>query len=143
MLIGSKFKLLPKIPYIQVGEVEITPSATATNHSVTFDEHMTSEQHVGKVTVQSFHQIRELGSIRKVLDVESTKILVHGFISYCLDYCNTLLSGLLHYLLQRLQYVQNAAARLIAQKWKYDYVTQIRKVLHWLPIKHRIDFKVL
>ncbi len=24
MLIGSKFKLLPEIPYIQVGEVEIT-----------------------------------------------------------------------------------------------------------------------
>ncbi len=52
--------------------------------------------------------------------------------------------GLPHYLLQRLQYVQNAAARLIAQKRKYDHVTQqIRKVLHWLPMKHRIDFKVL
>ncbi len=48
-----------------------------------------------------------------------------------------------HYLLQRLQYVQNAAARLIAEKGKYDHVTQIRKALHWLPIKHRIDFKVL
>ena len=31
MLIGSQFKPLPEIPYIQVGEVEITPSATATN----------------------------------------------------------------------------------------------------------------
>ncbi len=49
MLIGSKFKLLPEIPYIQVGEVEIT-SATATNIGATFDEHMTSEQHVGNVT---------------------------------------------------------------------------------------------
>ncbi len=111
-----------------------TSSATATN---------LSEQHVGKVTGQAFHQIRELGSIRKVLDVESSKILVHGFISTRLDYCNALLFGLPHYLLQRLQYVQNAAARLIAQKRKYDHVTQIRKALHWLPIKHRIDFTVL
>ncbi len=31
LLIGSKCKLLPDIPYIQVGEVEITPFATATN----------------------------------------------------------------------------------------------------------------
>ncbi len=67
MLIDSKFKLLPEISYIQVGEVEITASATATNLSVTFNEHMTSEQHVGKVTGQAFHQIRELGSTRKVL----------------------------------------------------------------------------
>ncbi len=115
MLIGSKFKLLPEIPYIQVGEVEITPSATATNLGVTFDELMTSEQLVGKVTGQAFHQIRELGSIRKVL--------VHGFISCRLDYCNALLFGLPHYLLQRLQYVQNAAARLIVQKQMYDHVT--------------------
>ncbi len=61
----------------------------------------------------------------------------------CHYYINALLFGLPHYLFQRLQYVQNAAARLIAQKRKYDHVTQIRKALHWLPIKHRIDFKVL
>ncbi len=63
---------------------------------------MTSEQHVGKVTGQAFNQIRELGSISKVLDVESTKILVHGFISSRLDYCSALLFGLPHYLPQRL-----------------------------------------
>ncbi len=103
---------------------------------------MTSEQHVCKETGQAFHQIRELGSIRKVLDVESTKILEHGFISSRLDYCNALIFGLPHYLLQRLQYVQNVAARFIAHKRKYDHVTQIRKDLYCLPIKHRIDFKV-
>ncbi len=75
--------------------------------------------------------------------MESTKILVHVFISSCLDYCNALLFGLPHYLLQRLLYVQNAVAGLIAQKRKYDHVTQIRKVPHWLPIKYRINFKVL
>ncbi len=67
---------------------------------------------------------------------------VHSFISSRPDYCNALLFGLPHYLLQRLEYVQNAAARFIAQKWKYDHVTQIRKALHWLQIKHSIDFKV-
>ncbi len=49
--IGSGVKLLPEIPYIQVGEVEITPSATATNLGGTFDEHMTSKQHIDKVTL--------------------------------------------------------------------------------------------
>ncbi len=115
MIIVSKFNLLPEIPYIQVGEVEIIRSATATNLGVTFDEHMTSEQHVRIMTVQAFDQIRELGSIMKVLDMESTKILVHSFISFCLDYCNALLFGHPHYLLQRLQYVQNAAVRLVTQ----------------------------
>ncbi len=69
MLIGLRYKLLLEIPYIQVGEGEMTPSASATNRGVTFDEHMTTKQHIDKVTEQAFNQIRELGSIRKVLDV--------------------------------------------------------------------------
>ncbi len=36
MLISSRYKPLPDILYIQDGEVEITPSATATNLGVTF-----------------------------------------------------------------------------------------------------------
>ncbi len=67
ILIGSKFKSLPEIPYIKV---TITPTAASTNFGVTFNKHMPSKQHVDKVTGQAFNQIRELGSIRKVLYVK-------------------------------------------------------------------------
>ncbi len=41
--------------------------------------------------------------------------------------------------------VQNASARLLIQAKKYDRIsmTTVRKNLHWLPIKARIDFKIL
>ncbi len=64
MLIVSRFKPLPDISYIQVGEVELTPSATATNPDFTFDEYRTSKQYIDKVTGQAFQQIGELYSIR-------------------------------------------------------------------------------
>ncbi len=102
---------------------------------------LTSKQHIDEVTGQAFNQIRELGSIRKVLDVGSTKILVHDFILSHLDYCNVLIFGFSHCLLQRPQYVHNAAARRIALKWKYGHITHIRMALHWLPVKQRIDFE--
>ncbi len=82
IVIGSRFKLLPEISYIQVGELENAPSATAANLGVTFDEHM------------------------------------------------TMLFGLPHCLLQKLEYVQIAAARLIAQKQIYDHVTHIKRALY-------------
>ena len=40
-------------------------------------------------------------------------MLVRAFISYCLDYCNSLRYGISNGLLRLLQSVQNAAARLI------------------------------
>ena len=41
------------------------------------------------------------------------KTLVHAFVSSRLDYCNSLLAGTSDYLLQKLQRVQNVAARLV------------------------------
>ena len=47
------------------------------------------------------------------------------------------------YLLQKLQYVQNAAARLITGIWKHHHITPILMDLHWLPVNERIQFKIL
>jgi hypothetical protein len=42
-----------------------------------------------------------------------------------------------------LQLVQNAAARLLFGKRKYESITPTLISLHWLPVKYRIDFKIL
>ncbi len=45
-----------------------------------------------------------------------------------------------------MQMVQNASARVLIQAKKYDRIgmTAVRKEnIHWLPIKARIDFKIL
>ena len=39
--------------------------------------------------------------------------------------------------------VQNSAARLVFEESKFCHITPPRRSLHWLPVKHRIDFKVL
>ena len=44
--------------------------------------------------------------------------------------------------LQKLQRIQNHAARLICRIPKYNNITPVLKTLHWLPIKARIEFKL-
>ena len=43
----------------------------------------------------------------------------------------------------RLQIVQNAAARLLTKSKKSCHITPILASLHWLPVQYRIQFKVL
>ena len=45
--------------------------------------------------------------------------------------------------IQRLQLIQNSAARLVTRTKKYDSITSVLRNLHWLPIQSRINFKVL
>ena len=77
------------------------------------------------------------------LSSDSTKTLVHALVTVRLDHCNALLYGLPDYLIQRLQYVINAAAKVITCKRKFDHVTPLLIELHWLPVRQRIVFKIL
>jgi len=43
--------------------------------------------------------------------------------------------------MQRLQAVQNAAARLITSTSRRDHNTPVLRQLHWLPVRHRVVFK--
>ena len=64
------------------------------------------------------------------------------YIVYCI-YCNSLLYGLPEYQLNKLQRVQNMCARLICNESKYCHITPLLVDLHWLPVKFRIEFKIL
>ena len=59
-----------------------------------------------------------------------------------IDYCNSLLYGQPKCILQRLQSVLNSAARLIHLSSRCEHVTSLLIQLHWLPIEHRITFKI-
>ena len=70
-------------------------------------------------------------------------MVLHAFVRSRIDYCNGLLYGLPDCEIAKLQRVQNAAARLLMSCKKYDHITPILINLHWLPVRYRINFKIL
>ena len=76
---------------------------------------MRMDVHIGKICSKAFRGLYNMREIRKLLTVQSTKALIHAFVSSHLDYCNALLFGLPKYQFDRLQKVQNAAARVTFQ----------------------------
>ena len=99
--------------------------------------------HIGKICSKAFRGLYNIRQIRKFLTAQSTKTLIHAFVSSHLDYCNALLSGLPKYQLDRLQKVQNAAARVIFRIAKFDHITPALIDLQWLPVTFRVQFKLL
>ncbi len=77
-----------------------------------------------------------------MLTFKDTETILHAFISSRLDYCNSLFTCLTQKSIDRLQTVQNSAARLLTRTKKYDHITPILASLHWL-VCFRIDFKIL
>ena len=82
--------------------------------------------------------------MRRSLSKECLRTLVHAFVTSRVDHCNGLLYGSYSYLLDRLQSVLNSAARLVLNIAKFSGISAaIRDELHWLPIRKRIEFKIV
>ncbi len=88
-----------------------------------WDSELNLNRHLNDVCQTAFYHLRNIYRICKYLSKEETKTVLHVYIKSRLDYCNSLLVGLPEYLLNNLQFVQNAAARVVVRLRKYDHIT--------------------
>ena len=95
--------------------------------------------HIGDADIPFVSSVKNL---RHLLITLATQTLLCSLVLSRLDYCNSLLSGCPQYLLNKLQKVQNAAARLVCKAKKSDHIHPILENLHWLPVTHRIQYKI-
>ena len=116
---------------IHLGNADILFSLKVNCLGVILDAELTMVQHIRGVTGRCFYQLRQIRAIRKSLTVETVKLLVHAFVNSRLDYCDSVLHGVRAVHLQKLQTIQNGAARIVARRRKFDPITStIRDELH-------------
>ena len=127
LVLHSKYRPQPSLDVVSVGNTHVSPSEEARNLGAIFDSTMGYERHVSEICKSAFYHIRNISHARRYLNVEFTEKLVHALVTSRLDNCNAVLFGLPDYLIKRLQYVLNAATRLVSLTNKYNHITPIMK----------------
>ena len=129
--------------HIQIANGKIQSTHSARNLGIFLDENMTMTDQVKKICQFAYFQIRNINSIRKILSDDTVSVLVHALITSRLDNGNSLSYRISNTLLDKLQRNQNAAARVLLKTRKYDHITLTFIQIHWLPIRQRIQIKIL
>ena len=144
ILLGTKQQLVKvKRKSVSLDGVDIPFSDDVTCLGVVFNNELKCCTHIKRLAGKCFYHLRQMRSVRRSLSVDPAKTLVNAFITSRIDYCNRVFTrvGVTH--LRPLQSIQNAAARLIVKKRKYDPITAtIRDVLNWLQIQQIIQCKL-
>ena len=107
------------------------------------DKTLLFNDHINETCKKASFAIRSIGRIRRYLPYDGLKMLVNSLVISRLDYCNGVLYGIPKYQRDKLQRIQNIAARMISGTRSTDHITPILKNLHWLPVEARINFKIL
>ena len=145
ILFGSKKHLAElNIKSLSVAGTDVSvASEPVRNLGAMFDSLLIMAPHVKSVVKKSSFHLRNIGKARRVLTEDATKTVMQSLVMSRLDYCNALLIGIQQDLIAKLQRLQNSAARIVSRTRKYEHITPVLIKLHWLPIKFRIQFKVL
>ena len=114
--------------------MQVSPSSKVRDLGVVFDQYLTFHDHISGICKSTHFHLRGIGRIRNLLTFDATAQLIHALITSHLDFCNSILYNLPNKQIERLQRIQNQAARMLKR---------IPRRNQWLRIHDRIIFKIL
>ena len=106
------------------------------------DCHLKMDEHVSQICRTAYYHLHNIRRVRHYITTEAAEMLVHAFVTTKLDLNNALLYGITEGLLDKVQRVQNTAARIVTRSSKYCRLTSLLRSLHWLPVRYRIQYKI-
>ena len=118
----SRYSNIVQVTDIAIDDYSIPVSDQARNLGSIFGKHLTS--HNNNIYRSGSLALRNIERVRKYLDQTNTY-------------------GVPEKDLNKLQRLQNSAARLVTRTNPRDHITPVLKTLHWLPMRQQITFKIL
>jgi hypothetical protein len=107
---------------LPLGGFNIVPSTSVRDLGVFIDADLTMHQIVNVIGSRCFVALRQLRTVRRYVNASVMQSLVTSLILTRLDYCNSILFGLPTIKIRRMQAVQNAAARLVFDIRRSEYI---------------------
>ena len=127
---------------MSISGCDIPFSQSVRNLGFYLNETLSMDAHVKYLCRMLFSQLCRIGKIHSFLSTDAANKLAVSLILSRLDYCNSLLAGLPDNKLNKLQRIQNHAARLVLRTSRHASATALLRTLHWLPVKARIQYKI-
>uniref|UniRef100_A0A670HZ87 Reverse transcriptase domain-containing protein n=1 Tax=Podarcis muralis TaxID=64176 RepID=A0A670HZ87_PODMU len=122
---------------------QLVPLPSVKSLGIILDASLFREAQITATAKVTFFHLRRIKQLVPYLSRPDLATVIHATVISRLDYCNSLYAGLPLKLSQKLQQVQNAAARLLMGSLPWEHIHPVLFKLHWLPVEYRVRFKVL
>ena len=145
LAIGIRSKLsqvIPNLAPMSISGCDIPFSQSVRNLGFCLDQTLSMDAHIKYLSRILFCQLRRIGKTRSFLSTDTANKLAASLILSRLEYYNSLLSGIPDNKLNKLQRIQNHAARLDLRKSRHASASGLLRTLHWLPVKSRVQYTI-
>jgi len=131
---------IPSDP-VRVGNTSGLPVSVVRDLGVYLDADLSMRAHITATVRTCFMALRQIRSVRRSLTLDALLTLFHALVIIKLDFCCSTLAGMCGTLLQRLQSVLNAAARLLYSARRSKHTTPSSPATPLVKSLERIKFQ--
>ena len=144
IFIGSRWYIsrIPSSTYIMFDDNKIVPSNSVKNLGVFFDCYMLFDKHISELSKKVIGTLMFVNRIRDTFDRPTREIVVQSLALSILSYCSQIWGTTNVTQVNRVQKLQNFAAKVSAGARKYDHVTPLLNDLQWLTVKKKIIYDI-
>ena len=115
MHFSSSYLHCQPIALVNIAGSEIRTSMSVHDLGVTLDQCLSMSTHVSNLCKSAPFALKCIGNVCQYLDQPAVEKRIHTFVSSKLNYCNSLLYGLLDKEISKLQHVQNSVACMVTK----------------------------
>jgi len=139
---ATQLRAVSSLTSVSLADVDLPVADSMRVLGVTLDRSLTFDNHASAVARSCNYHARAIRHIRHLLTLDLAQTLACSLILLRFDYCNSVLYGAPSGTIQKLQRVQNNAARIVLQAPRRSDVNSLLQTLHWLPVEQRINYKL-
>ena len=132
LLVGNSKQLKHMSDFkINLNRSVISKSDKVRNLGVIMDENLTFKNHIDSIVSKCSWTLRQISQMRRNLDVKTTALLCNSLVFSRFLYCSSVIGSASQQVLNRLQRLQNYAARISLQAKRRDIASPLLAQLKW------------
>ena len=121
--------------------VELTPVPHVKDLAIILDSNMSFNDHLSTLSSSLFSILCQINRVRHLFSREVLHTILNSLVLSKLFSCSTVWAGISKNNLQKLQLMQNFAARILTNTRKFDHITPVLKELGWLTIEKLLSLR--
>ena len=107
-------------------------------HNVRLDSNLTFNEHVSTLTSSLISVLCQISRVRHLFSKSVLTTILNCLVFCKLFYCSTVWSGTFAYNMNKLQLLQNFAARVLTNTKKFDHISPVLRALCWPSIMNQL-----
>ena len=119
----------------------LVPVSSVKDLGIVLDSHLTFNEHVTCLTSSLLSTLCQISRVRYLFSRPVLLMILNSLVFSKLFYCSTVWAGIFKQNLQKLQLVQNFAARIVTNTNKFDHITPVLRELQWPSVKSQLEVR--